>query len=47
MGTGLTTSIIPAAWLAAGAAFGIAATLTLRRLRSWRDARALAEWDPY
>ncbi|WP_158287849.1 hypothetical protein [Falsiroseomonas bella] len=47
MGTGLTTSMIPAAWLATGGLLGITATLLLRRLRSWREARALAEWDPY
>jgi hypothetical protein len=47
LGTGLTTTIIPAAWLAAGGALGIMATLLLRRLRNWREARALAEWDPY
>jgi hypothetical protein len=47
MGSGLTTTIIPAAWLATGGALGIVATVLLRRLRSWREARALSEWDPY
>jgi hypothetical protein len=47
MGFGMATGMEPAAWLAIGAGFGIAATALLRRVRAWRAARALAEWDPY